>query len=231
MSYPQQGGYPQQPYSGGAYPVEPSGGTNPATAIIAGILALVVTACEITYLVKFFGSSIGEIGLGKLPWQYLLMLGLDAVAGLLLLLGSMFTFGRKTAGAALIAIGAILAIVGVIILPLTAPKGAIPFGDYLQAIFQFGDITAIVEAVALICSPLAFILAVIPPTTRHLRGSSGSYDSYQNAGGYQQQPYNNAPNSGGFPQQQDYPGYQPQQGQGGYPQQGGYPNQQQQGWQ
>jgi hypothetical protein len=232
VSYPQQGGYPQQPYSGGGYPAEQGGGTNPATAIIAALLALAVTAFEIVFLVRFF-DALGGASFGDIPGKVWAVIGSDGLAGLLLLLGAMFAFGRKMAGSALIIIGSLVAIVGFFLYPLMVLGSASVIGKYLQLVFQFGTSEAIFQALTLIGAPLALIFAAIPPTTRHLRGSSsGSYE-YQNAGGYQQQPYNNAPNSGGFPQQQDYPGYQPQQGQGGYPQQqpGGYPNQQQQGWQ
>jgi len=233
VSYPQQGGYPQQPYSG----TGSGGGTNPATAVIAALLALAVTAFQIIYLVKFFGQA--PISIGDLPTEYLITLGAMAVGGLLTLLGAMFALFRKSAGAVLIVLGAIVAVVSVFLPPLlftSRLSGKIDFGTYLQGMFQFGDTFATVEALTVICGPLALIFAILPSTLRHLRGSraDSTYgDPYQNQQqAYPQAGYNSAPNSGGFPQQ-DYPGYQPQQGQqGGYPQQqqgGGQPPQQQ-GW-
>ncbi|MFD1047219.1 hypothetical protein ACFQ1S_17530 [Kibdelosporangium lantanae] len=231
--------YPQQQYPGGGYTPASGGGTNPATAIIAALLALAVAAFQIVFLVKSFGDG---LSLGDLPAQVLITYGVTAVGGLLSLLGAMFTFGRKVAGAVLVVIGALVSVAGVFLFPVMFSSavggGSIPFGTYLESLFKFGGAEQTVFALTLICGPLAFIFAIIPPTLRHLRGGGAdtSYgDPYQ-----QQQPqqqaypgYNPSPNSGGFPQQ-DYPGYQqPQQGQGGYPQQpqqgGGYPPQQQ-GW-
>jgi hypothetical protein len=101
-------------------------------------------------------------------------------------------------------------------------------GDYLKAIFKFEETQATFSAIALIASPLALILSVLPPTLKYLRGSSRSsgYDDYpqQPGGGYPQTPpagYAQTPNSGfsqpdlGHPQQ-------------GYPQQPQQP--QQPGW-
>jgi hypothetical protein len=101
--------------------------------------------------------------------------------------------------------------------------------DYLKDVFKFDETQATFSAIALIASPLALILSVLPPTLKYLRGSSRSsgYDDYpqQPGGGYPQTPpsgYAQTPNSGGF-SQPDL----------GYPQQG-YPQQPQQpqqpGW-
>jgi len=151
----------------------------------------------------------------------------------------MFTFARKVAGAILIIIGALVSVVGVFLYPLMVSSLAggrtIDFGAYLGSLFKFGGAEQTVFALTLVCGPLAFIFAIIPPTLRHLRGGGGADSSYGDPYQQQQQQqqaypgYNPSPNSGGFPQQ-DYPGYQPpQQGQGGYPQQQQQPPQQQ-GW-
>jgi hypothetical protein len=230
--------YPQQPYPGGGYTQASGGGTNPATAIIAAVLALAVTAFQIIFLVK----TLSDGSLSEVPGELFVALGATAVGGLLSLLGAMFTFGRKVAGAILIIIGALVSVAGVFLYPLMISSVAggvkVDIGRYLESLFKFGGAEPTVFALTLICGPLAFIFAIIPPTLRHLRGGGGSSDSYGGGDPYQQQQqqaypgYNPSPNSGGFPQQ-DYPGYQqPQQGQGGYPQQqqgGGYPPQQQ-GW-
>jgi hypothetical protein len=232
VSYPQQGGYPQQPYNGGGYPTASTGGrTNPATAIIAALLALVVAGAEVYILVNLF-DAIGDFSnVDAKGWA---VIGTDAAAGLLLLLGTMFTLGRKMAGAVLIILGAILGIVGFFLYPVLAIGGSF-IGQYLELVFKFASTDAIIQVVTLIGSPLALIFAIIPPTLNHLRGNRddayAASDPYPNSGGFQQQGYNNAPNSDPFPQQSSYPGSYPQQG--GYPQQGqqggGYPPQQQ-GW-
>jgi hypothetical protein len=229
VSYPQQGGYPQQqPYSGGGYPTTPSGGgTNPATAIIAALLALAVTAFEIIFLVNFFDLVKVLGGLGNMPPKMWAVIGVDGVAGLLLLLGAILTFARKTAGAALIIVGSIIAIIGFFLYPVMLRDFSV-VGDYVQAVFKFTTSDATFQALLLICAPLALIFAVLPSTFNHLRGGGGDSDHdatpYPSSGGFQQQqPYNPNPSSDPFPQQ----GY-PQQ-QGGYPPQGGYPQQGQQG--
>jgi hypothetical protein len=226
--------YPQQPYPGGGYTPASGGGTNPATAIIAALLALAVTAFQIIFLVKTFSDG---FSLSGIPAELLIALGTTAVGGLLSLLGAMFTFARKVAGAILVIIGALVSVVGVFLYPLMVSSLAggrtIDFGAYLGSLFKFGGAEQTVFALTLVCGPLAFIFAIIPPTLRHLRGggADSSYgDPYQQQQQQQAYPgYNPSPNSGGFPQQ-EYPGYQPpQQGQGGYPQQQQQPPQQQ-GW-
>jgi hypothetical protein len=238
VSYP-QGGYPQQPYPGGGTPAASGGGTNPLTAILAGLLALAVAAFEVVVLVKTF-DVINTYGgsLGKLPTEEYIVIGVQAVAGLLLLLGAMLTFGRKMAGAVLVIIGAIVAIAGYFLEPLLlAPSGASALGQWLEVTFKFAIADYTFRALTLIVAPLALIFAVLPPTLNHLRGGrSDDINPYAgggpSSGGFPQQQGYGAPNSGGFPQQQDPGGYLQQQP-GGYPQQGqqggGYPPQQQ-GW-
>jgi hypothetical protein len=185
---------------------------------------------------KFF-DAFSNVSLSLFTVKMWITIGVPALAGLILLLGAMFTFGRKTAGAVLIIFGAIAGIVGFFLAPLLGAGGAAGISAYLSQVFDFIDITAIALAAVLIGAPLALIFAVLPSTLRHLRGDGGDEayagDQYPSSGGFpqqQQQPQGGypAPNSEPFPQQ-GYPGYQPQQGQGGYPPQqqgGGYPPQQ-----
>jgi hypothetical protein len=228
VSYP-QGGYPQQPYPGGGYPTSGGRGTNPATAIIAALLALAVTAFEIVSLVKLFDLITAVGGIGDLPAKTWGVIGTQALAGLLLLIGAILVCARKTAGAVLVIIGAIAAIAGFFLFPILLGGGA-SIGSYFEEVFKFQETIFTFNALTLIGAPLTLIFAVLPPTFNHLRGGSdddGYGDPYPGSGGFPQQGYNNAPNSDPFPQQ----GYNnapnsdpfPQQG---YPQQGGYPPQQ-----
>jgi hypothetical protein len=252
VSYP-QGGYPQQQ----PYPVASGGRTNPATAVIAGLLALAVAAFEIVLLVKLFEAMGGFGSVSDLPAEVLTVLGMWTLAGLLLVLGSILTFARKMAGAVLIILGSVVAIAGFFLEAVLLLNSRIGF--FLEAVFEFSDAATTCRALTLIVAPLALIAAVLPPTLNHLRGSgSDDYSGGPSSGGFQQQGYDQqgygqqqgygAPNSGGFPAQgyggapgsggfpaqgypqQQQPGGYPQQ-QGGYPppqQPGGYP--QQQGW-
>ncbi|ONI77701.1 hypothetical protein ALI144C_30050 [Actinosynnema sp. ALI-1.44] len=211
MSYPQQGGYPQQPYPQQPYPAAPSGGS-PATAIIAAVLALAIAGFEVVLLVN--ESTLIE-NLSKLPGGIVTILVGQLIVGLVMLIGSIVTFARKTAGAVLILIGALLGVASVLTEPLMLPGGSKNLGLFYETIFEFGQAEATCRALIVIVAPLALIFAVLPPTFKYLRGNrNGDYAGY---GAYPQQPgYPVDPNSGGFPQQ-------------GYPQQGGYPQQQQGG--
>src|SRR3954464_13517675 len=131
--------YPQQPYPGGGYTQASGGGTNPATAIIAALLALAVTAFQIIFLVK----TLSDGSLSEVPGELFVALGATAVGGLLSLLGAMFTFGRKVPGAILIIIGALVSVAGVFLYPLMISSVAggvkVDIGKYLESLFKFGD--------------------------------------------------------------------------------------------
>jgi hypothetical protein len=228
MSYQQ--GYPQQQYSGGTYSDETGGsGGNPALAIIAAVLGLVAAAAlvvlDVTELKDFEGS------IGDLPGEVLTILIGRAAGALFLLVGVILVFVRKVAGAILIAVGGLIGAAIILLYPtlLSDALGVtIGMGDYLELIFKFESTEATFSAIALIASPLALILSLLPPTLKYLRGRSGSsdYDDYpqQPGGGYPQTP------GSGYPQQTPASGYQQQAPGSGYPQQG-YPQQPQQpGW-
>lgn len=205
MSYPQQGGYPQQqPYQ--QQPVPSGRGTNPFTAILASLLALAVAGFEIIVLVRYF-DVINFSNLGDQPVEILVVLGLQAAAALFLVLGAMFTFGRKMAGTVLIVIGSIVALAGFFVYPVLFK---IDLGQYLDAVFQFGGSQQTFLALTLIVSPLALLMSVLPPTLNHLRGGRDDYDPYSGgpgSGGFQQPEFPNIP---GFqsPQIPNVPGFQ-----------------------
>jgi hypothetical protein len=153
-----------------------------------------------------------------------------SAGALILLVGVILVFVRKVAGAILIALGGAVGVAIVLLYPNILGI-SIGMGDYLELIFKFEETQATFSAIALIASPLALIVSLLPPTLKYLRGRSGSSDYDLD---YPQQP-----GGGGFPQTpgSGYPqtpasGY-PQTPGSGYPQQG-YPQQPQQpqqpGW-
>ncbi|MFC0114433.1 hypothetical protein [Kibdelosporangium aridum] len=222
MTYPQQGGYPQQPYpQQQPYQPEPRSGGNPATAIITVLFALACAAFEIVLLVNWLELIDGQFG--SLPGELIVVLVIQAVATLLLVLGAILALLRKTAGAVLAIAGAIVALAGFFIEPLLADRPNL--GRYLESVFEFGNSAATFRALVAIAAVLTLIFAVLPPTFKYLRGNRNDdfpQQQYPGSGGFPQQGYQANPNSGGFPQQQ-YPNS------GGFPQQGGYPQQQQGG--
>jgi hypothetical protein len=224
MSYQQ--GYPQQ-QSGGMYPAAGArGGGNPAMAIIAAVLGLVAVAALVVLNVNDLKDLEGSIG--DLPGEVITILAVRALAALLLLVGVLLVFVRKVAGAILIAIGGLVGAAIIVLFPVIVSANSpvsLGIGEYLKEVFKFSQTHGTFSAITLIASPLALILAIIPPTLKYLRGSAGSdgYDDYsQPGGGYPQTPASGYPQtpSSGYPQT---PG-------SGYPQQG-YPQQPQQpGW-
>ncbi|TDQ04215.1 hypothetical protein [Labedaea rhizosphaerae] len=207
MSYPQQGGYQQQPwqqgggqpgggqggYGGGGYnyPAQ-TGGGNPATAIIAGILGIAVAALLAIPAFKMLGDAPDNT-----PTELTIMVVLLLAAAAVCLVGSIVTFVRKVAGAFVLLIGAIVAIAAILLQPVLigsamkdagAPDEAIPgMGDFLEAIFKFNTFEDSCLAIALILAPILLIFSVIPPTLNWLRGATQSYGGYQQPqqGGYQ----------------------------------------------
>lgn len=202
MSYQQ--GYPQQPLGG--FQDYPSGGRgNPALAIIAAVLALVVAAALVIVNVDLLKDMPGSIS--DLPGEMTTVIIVRFAAALILLIGLIMVFVRKLAGAFLIAAGALIGAAIVLLYPVLLKDffQGVGFGEYLEALFKFKNAQATFPAIALIASPLALIASLLPPTLNYLRGSSASgYDYPQTpSGGYPQV-------GGGYPQQQGYP-QQPQQ--------------------
>jgi hypothetical protein len=167
--------------------------TSPVTAVIAALLALSVTAFEIVLLVRAF-DVVNFATLGDQPPQVLALLGSQAVAGVVLLLGAMFTFARKMAGTVLVVIGSVLALATFFLVPLL---NMIPLGFYLESVFEFATSSQVFQALTLVVSPIALLMSLLPPTLNYLReGRDDHYDPYSGGGGSGQQS--------GFP---DVPGF------------------------
>jgi hypothetical protein len=168
--------------------------TSPVTAVIAALLALTVTGFEIVLLVRAF-DVVDFATLGDQPPQVVALLGSQAVAGVVLLLGAMFTFARKMAGTVLIVIGAVLALATFFLVPVL---NMIPLGFYLEAVFEFATSPQVFQALTLIVSPIALLMSLLPPTLNYLReGRDDYHDPYSGGGGGNQSGF---PDISGFRQ-------------------------------
>lgn len=189
MSYQQ--GYPQQQpsgmYQGGGYPPEAGGGSNPATAIIAAVLALVAAASLVVINVHFFSELLGDAGFGDLPGEMKTIVIVRFAGAAVLLAGLIVVLFRKTAGAFLVIVGALVALAAILLYPVLLKDffPALNFGDYLKNLFEFDGPQATFAAITLIAAPLALIMSILPPTFEYLRGS-GTDDYPQQT--YPQQP-------------------------------------------
>jgi hypothetical protein len=174
MSYQQ--GYPQQQPVGtppGGYPLPPARGGSPATAIIAAVLGLIAAAALVVVTIKRL-SDASEIPFDKLPGPYKTVVFVWFAAALILLVGVIIVFFRKLAGAFITVLGGLAGIAAVLLYPVILGDSLgikIPMGDYLDAVFKFDGTESTFSAIALIASPLALILAILPPTLNYLRGS------------------------------------------------------------
>lgn len=197
MSYQQ--GYPQQQqpsgmYQQGGYPPPPtSGGANPAMAIIAAVLALVAAASLVVVNMKRLGDLPSGVSFGDLPGQYKTVVILWFGAALILLVGVILVFVRQLAGAFITVLGGLAGIAAVLLYPVIIGDALgvkIDMGDYLKEVFKFDGTESTFSAIALIASPLALILAILPPTFAYLRGSRAGADQYPPPPqqGYPQQP-------------------------------------------
>lgn len=212
MSYPQSGGFQQQPYQqgggqggyGGGYNYPAQTGGSSAAAIVGAILGLVTGVLAVLAGIGIINSFVqGPVELSDLPGQVMTaIIGLFAV-GVVLIIGAILMFARKVAGAFLILIGAILTVAVILLEPVLfqsiegASSAAFEFGEYFKAMFTFGGDAAGAasggyvmwmgcQAIALVAAPIALIVAVIPPSLNWLRGSSAGAQGY--GGGYPQQP-------------------------------------------
>lgn len=115
---------------------------------------------------KIFLDMPAEFSLGALPGWVLVDLAGYLGAGLVLLLGSLATFFRATAGAILLGLGALLAIGALLTEPLSV---GVPLARYTDAMFTHGGF-AMADRLALAgLAVLVLVLAFLPPTFRYLR--------------------------------------------------------------
>jgi hypothetical protein len=180
MSYPQQG-YPQQPpnYQQPGQPQQPPGypqpgqpqpvRTNPATALVAAVLALCAAGALAAVGFDFLSEVPDGAGFGDLPGRLQAIPIMQFGAAVLLLIAAILLLARKMAGAVFAVLGGLAGIAAILLVPMLADIG---MGIYLELVFKFDSTGATMSAIALILSPLALIVAILPATLRHLRGTA-----------------------------------------------------------
>jgi hypothetical protein len=169
-------GYPVV-YSHSGSPARPSG----LTAILAGILGLPAAVAAGYVPVRIFLDMPAEFSLGALPAWVLVDLAGFLVAGLVLLLGSLATLFRATAGAVLLGLGALLAIGALLTEPMSA---GVPLARFVDAVFTHGGF-AMVDRVGLAgLAVLVLVLAFLPPTFRYLRYRTPVLPVFTSQGAY-----------------------------------------------
>jgi hypothetical protein len=131
--------------------------------------------------VKIFLDMPAEFSLGALPGWVLVDLAAFVLAGLVLLLGSLATLFRATAGAVLLGLGALLAIGALLTEPLSA---GVPLARFVDAVFTRGGL-AMADRVGLAAlSVLVLVLAFLPPTFRYLRYRTPTLPVFSGQGAY-----------------------------------------------
>jgi hypothetical protein len=191
QGYPQQQSqdYPQQQPAYPGYPGQTGGGSSPAVAIIAALLALVAAAGLVVVNMKTLSDLPSGVGFGDLPSQFKTILIIWFAAALILLVGAIIVVARKIAGAFIVVLGGLAGIAAVLLYPVILGDALgvkIEMGKYLEELFKFKTTEDTFAAIALIASPLALILAILPPTLSYLRGRSGQDQHPQQT--YPQQP-------------------------------------------
>jgi hypothetical protein len=162
--------YGQQPYGPpGGYPPESSSG--PAVAILAAVFGLVAAAGFIVVVVDLL-THLGPIGFGDIPSENQIIVIVQSLAGLVLLIGAIIVFTRKTAGAIMLAIGGLIGLAIILLEPVIFDAD---FGGYFDAIFGFDGAQATFRVIALFASPLTLLLSLLPPTFGYLRGTKADY--------------------------------------------------------
>ncbi|WP_318306187.1 hypothetical protein [Amycolatopsis solani] len=107
-----------------------------------------------------------EFSLGALPGLVLVDFAGYLVAGLVLLLGSLATLFRATAGAVLLGVGALLAIGALLMEPVSM---GVPLARFADAMFTRGGLAMLDRVGLATLSVLVLVLAFLPPTFRYLR--------------------------------------------------------------
>ncbi|MFF0541564.1 hypothetical protein ACFYTF_01850 [Nocardia thailandica] len=169
MNYPYGGygyGYPPQPYAPyPQYPAPPRPGGG--TAITAGVLALLgglwgaVSAGSLAIGL----SSVSSGALDEVKTMLVVSLGIGAVVALLLLLGSLLLFLRRTAGRVLVILGCLGAIASAAVSVVFMASVGADFKDtdgYASGL----AVTAGISGVMALFPLLTLILAAVPATGR-----------------------------------------------------------------
>ena len=148
---------------------------NSAATVLAGIVGLVAAAGLVGAALVFIGRNLVEpaLSLGDLGGRYTLLLVVRFAVALALVLGAILTLMGKIAGAHILAVGGVLGALAVVTYPYLLGPELLPpgfdLGDYLSLLFRFPHAEYTFSVVALVASPLALIIAVLPATRRQLR--------------------------------------------------------------
>jgi hypothetical protein len=169
MGYP---GYPRQ----GPAPNH----AGPGMAVTAGIAGLGVGGVLLTQTIMLM-SDLSEVP--ELPTGWLVMNVAHVVIAAFAVLGAILVFVRQLAGAFVLMIAALSTIAVLLIAPALAEDvfftmlGSSPdfapsghYGNYVKALFEFGNEQAVLRFAALALGVLLLITAVLPPALNWLRG-------------------------------------------------------------
>lgn len=183
MTYPP--GYPQAPGYPPGYPrgpeIPPPLPASSATAVLSAVTAI-VSAGLLVYLGVDAFSLIADYGLGFVSPELIIILCWQILSGVLLLLGGVLTFARKSAGPVLTIIGSLGALTAVVAEPLIL---RVDFGHYFAAIFDFGHVRQILVGVALLAAVIALLFSIMPSTFQWTRGTRPAPTGYPPAGHHQ----------------------------------------------
>jgi hypothetical protein len=143
--------------------------------VVAGLLGLPAAVAAGFVPIKIFLDMPAEFSLGALPGMVLVDLGGFLLAGLVLLLGSLATLFRATAGAVLLVFGGLLAIAALLTEPIAV---GVSLSRFVDAMFTHGG-PAMLDRVGLgVLALLVLVFALAPPTFRHLRYRTPAIRAY-----------------------------------------------------
>ncbi|WP_290062629.1 hypothetical protein [Amycolatopsis solani] len=134
--------------------------------MLASLLGIPAAVAAGYVPVKIFLDMPAEFSLGALPGLVLVDFAGYLVAGLVLLLGSLATLFRATAGAVLLGVGALLAIGALLMEPVSM---GVPLARFADAMFTRGGLAMLDRVGLATLSVLVLVLAFLPPTFRYLR--------------------------------------------------------------
>jgi hypothetical protein len=150
----------------------------PALAVIAAAVGLALAGTLVWQTIDLMSMIDGE----GLPgtWGSTNVVHLT-VAGIVLLSAAL-VFARVLAGAYLLCSGAMTALAALLVLPAlvegiafsmtSARPGFVPtggYGDYVRAMFEFGNVQAVLRFVALVLAAVLVVIALLPPSLGWLR--------------------------------------------------------------
>jgi hypothetical protein len=146
-------------------------------AVLAGVVGLVGAAALVGADVTFAVNNLfGALGLGDLPFPYLLVLLVRLAVAVVLVVGAIGAFRGTRAGAVTLAVGGALGVLAVLSYPYQLGADLLPdgfgVGEYLSLLFRFPQTEFVFVLVALFASGLTLLVAAVA-ATRHRSGVLG----------------------------------------------------------